>query len=152
MNQQNVSETIPNIPLHIGVKDLKAVAYFTLLPPFTNWSKYYMLPVNKLRLRFKDWVELIPLGPDNEDINAISSKFYVPKGKSKVLQFQSNKVLELYLEISHETYSEVLDHLEELQNEEVHLLSITSLHIYPDTHKTLTLLLYRLEFRSNQGR
>ena len=59
----------------------------------------------------------------------------MPKGKLKVLQFQSNKVLELYLEISHETYSEVLDHLEELQNEEVHLLSFTSLHIYPDTHK-----------------
>jgi hypothetical protein len=70
-------------------------------------------------LRFKDWVELIPLGPDNEDINAILNKFYVPKGKSKVLQFQANKVLELYLEIGYETYSGVLERLEELQNEEV---------------------------------
>jgi hypothetical protein len=116
---QNISETVSNIPLHIGVQDLKAVAYFTLLPLYSRWSKDHSLSIDDLRLRFKDWVELIPLGPDNEDINAISSKFYVPKGKSKVLQFQPNKVLDLYLEISYETYSQVLERLEDLQNEEV---------------------------------
>lgn len=118
---QNISETISNIPLHIGVRDLKAVAYFTLLPLFVKWSKNHALSIEDLRLRFKEWVELIPQGPDDEDINAISNKFYVPKGKSKTLQFQPSKVLDLYLEIGYETYSRVMEHLEELlQNEEVH--------------------------------
>ena len=115
---QNISETISNIPLHIGVEDLKAVAYFTLLPLFIKWSKNHTLSIEDLRLRFKDWVELISQGPDDEDVNAITNKFFVPKGKSKVPQFQPNKVLDLFLEIGYETYSRVLEHLE-LQNEEV---------------------------------
>jgi hypothetical protein len=73
-------------------------------------------------LRFKDWVELISQGPDDEDINAITNKFYVPKGKSKALQFQPNKVLDLYLEIGYETYNRVLERLEGLQDEEVRYL------------------------------
>ncbi len=73
------------------MKDLKAIAYFTLLPLFSKWSKEFPLSVNDLQLRFKDWVELIPLGPKDEDVNAISSKFFIPKGKSKALQFQPNK-------------------------------------------------------------
>ncbi|KAF8510666.1 hypothetical protein BU17DRAFT_69950 [Hysterangium stoloniferum] len=86
----NISETISNIPLHIGVRDLKAVAYFTLLPLFTKWSKNQPLSINDLWLCFKDWVELIPLGSDNEDIN-----------------------------ISYESYTKALDCLEELQNEKI---------------------------------
>jgi hypothetical protein len=118
---QNISETVSNIPLHIGVKDLKAIAYFTLLPLFSKWSKQFPLSIDDLQLRFKDWVELIPLGDkDNgEDVNAISSKFFVPKGKSKALQFQPNKVLDLYLELSNDRYREILDHLDDIENNAV---------------------------------
>ena len=101
-----------NIPLYIGVKDLKSVTYFTLLPLFVKWSKNHALSINDLWLHFKEWVKLIPLGPDDEDINVISSKFFQPKGKLKVLHFQSNKVLDLYLEISYEVYTQVLECLE----------------------------------------
>ena len=38
------------------------------------WSKDYTLAIEDLWLHFKDWVELIPAGPDNEDVGAISSK------------------------------------------------------------------------------
>jgi hypothetical protein len=44
-------------------------------------------------------VELIPAGPDDEDVGAISSRFFLLKGKSKTIQFHPNKVLELYLEL-----------------------------------------------------
>lgn len=67
-----------------------------------------------LRLRFKDWVELIPTGPGDEDINAISSKFFLPKGKMKTLQFSSKKVLELYLELAHDRYAKIITRLEEM--------------------------------------
>ncbi len=116
---QNISETVSNIPLHIGVKDLKAIAYFTLLPLFSKWSKEFPLSVNDLQLRFKDWIELIPLGPKDKDVNAISSKFFVPKGKSKALQFQPNKVLDLYLELSNDRYHEILDYLDDIENDAV---------------------------------
>jgi hypothetical protein len=84
-----------------------------------RWSKDYPLLLDDLRLRTKEWVELIPMGPGDEDINAISIKFFAPKGKSKVIQFQSNKVLGLYLELGYEQYRKALDHLDDLENQAV---------------------------------
>ena len=37
----------------------------------------------------------MPAGPGNEDVGVISSRFFLPKGKFKVIQFHPNKVLEL---------------------------------------------------------
>ena len=82
-----------------------------------KWSKGYTLAIEDLRLRFKDWVELIPAGPDNEDVGAISSKFFLPKGKSKTIQFNSNKVLELYLELPYDKYAEILNYLDDMEDQ-----------------------------------
>jgi hypothetical protein len=83
---QNISETISNIPVHIGVQELKNIAYLTLLPPFIKWSKNDFLNISDLCLCFKDWVELIPLGSGNEDVDAITRtlmqfhpNFFYPK-------------------------------------------------------------------------
>ena len=116
---QNISETISNIPVYIGVRALKGITYYTLLPPFMKWSKDCTLAIEDLRLRFKDWVELVPAGPDNEDVGAISSKFFLPKGKSKTIQFHPNKVLELYLELSYDKYAEILNHLDDIEDQSV---------------------------------
>ena len=75
------------------------------------------LLIEDLRLRFKDWVELIPAGPGDEDVNAISSRFFQPKGKMKTLQFVSNKVLELYLELAHDRYAMILARLQQMDAE-----------------------------------
>lgn len=91
---------------------MKDVGYFTLLPLFSKWSKEYYLPIEDVRLRFKDWVELIHLGLKDKDIDAISSKFFAPKGKSKVPHFQPNKVLDLYMELSYDQHLNILDHIE----------------------------------------
>ena len=114
---QNISETISNIPVHIGVQELKNIVYLTLLPPFIKWSKNDFPNTSDLHLHFKDWVELIPLGSGNEDVDAISSKFFLPKGKSKTIQFYPNKVLELYLELVFDRYAEILNRLEEMEEE-----------------------------------
>ena len=82
-----------------------------------------------LRLRFKDWVELIPAGPGDQDINAISFKFFVPKGKMKIPQFTSKKVLELYLELVHEQYADIVSHLDMAEMEDNLVCSIYSLVI-----------------------
>lgn len=66
-----------------------------------------------VHLHFKDWVELIPVGPGHEDVGMISSKFFLPKGKLKVVQFHPNKVLDLYLELAYERYAEILACLED---------------------------------------
>jgi hypothetical protein len=95
------------------------------LPPFAKWSKDQPLLINELRLRFNDWVELIPLGAGNDDINAISSKFFQLRGKSKTPRLQLNKVLLMYLEISYETYCQVSERLDELQLEDIHNQPIT---------------------------
>ena len=93
--------------------------YFTLLPPFIKWTKECCtLAFEELRLRFKDWVELIPAGSDHEDVGTISSKFFLPKGKNKTIQFHPNKVLELYLELPHDKYVEVQNYLKDLVHPE----------------------------------
>lgn len=105
--------------MHIGVKALKAVTYYTLLPLFIDWSKGYVIVIDKVRLRSKEWVEMIPQGQgdSDDDVDAISSHFYVEKrGKSKGPQFQRNKVLPVYIELMHKEYVKVMDRLEELEN------------------------------------
>ena len=72
-------ETISNIPLNIGVGHLKAVVYFTILPLFLKWSHDYPLSINDIKLHNKNWVELLPKGLGNEDLNAIESEFFTFK-------------------------------------------------------------------------
>ena len=74
------------------------------------------MAMEDLQLQFKDWVELIPVGPGNTDMGAITSKFFLPKGKLKTLQSQSKKVVELYLELAYDRYTEILVHLEDMDN------------------------------------
>jgi hypothetical protein len=126
---QNISETIFNIPVHIGVQELKNIAYLTLLPPFLIWSKDDILAIKDLCLRFKDWVELIPLEHGHEDVGTISSKFFQPKGRLKTIQFNPNKVLELYLELAYSRYAEILGHLEDMEDELVRLLHLWTVFI-----------------------
>jgi hypothetical protein len=78
----------------------------------------------------KDWVELIPLGSGNKDIDAISSKFFLPKGKLETIQFHPNKVLELYLELIFDKYAEVLNRLEEMEEESVTQVCLVFLKVY----------------------
>ena len=85
--------------------------------------------MDDLRLRFKDWVELIPAGLGDQDVNAISSKFFQPKGKTKTLQFTSKKVLELYLELVHEQYADIVARLDIAEMEDNLVCSIYSLVI-----------------------
>jgi hypothetical protein len=97
-----------------------------------KWSKNDTLDIEDLRLRFKDWVELVPLGSGDEDINAIASKFFVAKGKLKTVQFHPGKGLELYLELPYSRYAEILQRLEELEEEEVHFWPCCLTVLYSD--------------------
>ena len=96
--------------------------YYTLLPLFVDWSKGYLLVIDNVWLCSKDWVEMIPRGNDSDDVDAISSHFYVEKrGKSKgPLQIQRNKVLPVCIELIYKEYLKVMDHLKELENALVH--------------------------------
>jgi hypothetical protein len=109
---KDITETISNIPLNIGVTDLKSVAYFTILPIFVKWSHDYPLSIENVKLRYKNWVEMLPKGPGDEDKNAIESEFYTIKGKAKTRQFLPNKVLDIYLGISYSMRCEIEDHID----------------------------------------
>jgi len=80
---------------------------------FLKWSHSYPLSIDDVKLRNKNWVELLPKGPSNEDLNAIESDFYTFKGKSKTRHFSANKVLDLYLGIGYTLRSEIESHIEE---------------------------------------
>ena len=52
----------------------------------------------------------------------ISAKFFQLKERSKGIQFNPNKVLELYLELAYNWYAEILRCLEDMEDEPVCLL------------------------------
>lgn len=69
-------------------------------------------------------MELIPAGPGNGDTGAIASKFFLPKGKLKTIQFHPNKVLELYLELAYDRYAAILTRLEDMEQDDLQVRSI----------------------------
>ena len=79
------------------------IAYFTILPLFLKRSHDYLLYVSMddVKLCSKNWVEMLPKGPGDEDADATENKFFTIKSKAKTCQFLPNKMLDLYLGISH---------------------------------------------------
>jgi len=105
---QNLYEAVNNIPVHIGVSNLKHILYHALLPQFLDWSKGFPLSIEECELRDKNWVQLLPRQPD---INAIAEQFFEAKPRSKVKVFSSKKSADLSLCVKNEKYQEVLQHL-----------------------------------------
>lgn len=56
---------------------------------------------------------MLPKGPDDQDVDAIENEFFTTKGKAKTRQFLPNKVLDLYLGISHKLRCEIDTYIEE---------------------------------------
>ena len=104
------------MPVHIGVCDLKNVAFLTLHPLFLKWSKNAAVDLDQLRLRNKDWVEMIPR-PGVQDIDAIAAKFFIAKGKARNVLFHAGKGVEVFLKLQQETYLEILFCLENDESE-----------------------------------
>ncbi|KAH9476800.1 hypothetical protein JR316_0010715 [Psilocybe cubensis] len=104
-------EAVSNIPVHIGLTDLKRVMYYALLPQFLEWSKGFPLRINDCVVRNKLWVELIPKQPD---VDAISEHFFSFKGRNKLSKiFTPKQGIELYLCITHRLYESIIDHITE---------------------------------------
>jgi hypothetical protein len=95
------------------------IVFVTLLPLFLKWSKNTtVLGVDDVRLRNKDGVELVPIS-GTPDVDAIASKYFVPKGKSKVVQFVGKGRTEVSLELQYDKYNEVLTNLDALEEQEM---------------------------------
>ena len=77
------------------------------------------LSIDDVKLRNKNWVETLPKGPGNEDVNAIESEFFILKGKAKTCHYLPNKVLDLYLGISYMKWCEIDDYIEEYNTNSV---------------------------------
>jgi hypothetical protein len=105
---KNISETINNVPVHVGAVQLKTICYLTILPVFLKWSKgtSATLDIDEVILRQKDWVEIV-LVKGVEDVDVIAKPFFIPRGKNKTVQFHPGKGADLNLEISAEKYNAV---------------------------------------------
>lgn len=57
---------------------------------------------------------MLPKGTGDQDVDAIESNFFTFKGKSKARQFLPNKVLDLYLGISHKLRCDIENYVEQL--------------------------------------
>ena len=88
---------------------------------FTAWSHDYPLSIDDVKLRFKNWVEIFPKGPGEEDVNAIENEFFTLRGKGKTCQFLDKKVLDLYLSITYSLRNDIENHIE---SEELKTISV----------------------------
>jgi len=96
----DIFEALSNIPVHIGVQELKFIAYHALLPQYIKWSKNFSLTFEGCELRNKQWVEFVPKHPD---IDAVADKFFDCKGRNKTLKVFSASLrqgIEIYLVIT----------------------------------------------------
>ncbi|KIM36153.1 hypothetical protein M413DRAFT_449355 [Hebeloma cylindrosporum] len=107
----NLYEAVNNIPVHIGVSNLKHILYHALHPQFLDWSKGFPLSIEECELRDKNWVQLLPRQPD---IDAIAEQFFEAKARSKVKVFSAKKSADLSLCVKNEKYQDVLQHLIDL--------------------------------------
>jgi len=124
---KNITETFGNVPVDIGVEDLKTACHITVQPLFLNWLKGVSLDRSEVQLRFKNWLELVPQDPD---MNAIADKFIVAKGRNGAKKFAEGHGITLYLAISYEKYERALAH------------SIDELSESDDVSDTLIILLH----------
>lgn len=111
-------ETQGNIPVHIGVNDLKTLCFYTVLPSFAKWSMGYHLEIEDVKLRDKKWVEFVERVPDKD---AIADQFFQFIGKgSRIRKFKGGQA-ELVLEIEYDKYCKINEHreLEEDKRQEV---------------------------------
>jgi len=83
---------------------------------FLKWSNNATVDLDQLRLRNKDWVEMIPR-PGVQDIDAIAAKFFIAKGKARNVLFHAGKGVEVFLELQQETYLEIVFCLENNESE-----------------------------------
>jgi hypothetical protein len=105
------------VHVHIGAAELKSLVYFSLLPKYLQWSHDMVLDMNACELRTKDWVELLPKFPD---IDAISEKFFVFKGRNKAVKmFSAKSGIDLSLIIQHNKYEAILSHLQDLEESNI---------------------------------
>lgn len=72
--------------------------------------------MDDVKLRNKSWVEMLPKGPGDEDVDAIESEFFTFKGKAKTCQYLPNKVLDLYLGISYAKRIKIDNYIEDSYN------------------------------------
>ncbi|KAF7368080.1 hypothetical protein MSAN_00874100 [Mycena sanguinolenta] len=113
----DIFAVIPNIPVSIGARDLKAVVYHALLPQIIRWLRGYDVSEIEFSLRKQHWIEIIPSG--YPDVNAIADDFFTMKpaktgGSTRI--FSNKNPAKLYLAIDNPTFDKIADFFDKLDN------------------------------------
>lgn len=99
----NIAESMNNIPVNIGVKELKDIVFTMLLKPFFKWFNDFPLSLDDVVLRDKNWVEYVALDPQR-DANAVSASFFSVKGRRGTKKFNPGQGIDVLLELPWEKF------------------------------------------------
>ncbi|KAI9058571.1 hypothetical protein FKP32DRAFT_1687188, partial [Trametes sanguinea] len=72
-----ITETIGNVNVHIGARELKQLAWAQLQPGWTQYAQGYPLALDDLVLRNKSWARIEPGFPDDRDV--LAGEFFKEK-------------------------------------------------------------------------
>ena len=104
-----------DIPVHIGVRDLKLTGILAVAHKYTKWTNGLILRVDDVELRSATWEEYLPRAEGANDIDAIASRFFkIVRGKRKFER--GKKPLELVLALPYDLYETALAHREEAED------------------------------------
>lgn len=79
-----MSETIADVPVHIGAVELKKILYDQILPLWKRRTNNFPLPIDHIIMRSEKWVVLAPRNPD---IDIIADQFFkIGKKGSRVFK------------------------------------------------------------------
>ncbi|KAL4269042.1 hypothetical protein AB1N83_001843 [Pleurotus pulmonarius] len=109
-NITNIMEAIGNVPVHIGVAELKDLLFGALKERWDRYSKSFPLHAGDVTMRCKDWT---PMRVSEPDVDAVLHYFQKKKGKNLVIEVKENKKNIVYLEVPMEIINQVLTLLEE---------------------------------------
>ncbi|KAI0640540.1 hypothetical protein C8Q79DRAFT_443227 [Trametes meyenii] len=111
-----ITETISDVDVHIGAKQLKQLAWDQLRPVWQRYAEGFPLSLDVLTLRDQHWARIDPKVPD---VDAIASLFFkqdkrkpAPPGQEPVKKFDVGKGATVYLHLPPEVHQAFEDHLE----------------------------------------
>ncbi|GLB40064.1 hypothetical protein LshimejAT787_0705740 [Lyophyllum shimeji] len=98
-------EAVDHIPVHIGAVDLKRTLYDAVIPKWNAWTRNFPLPIEKIAMRDRLWVELKPRNPDCDVI----ARYFFKSGKNGALTFKPGTKTIIQFHVPNELYNAMLD-------------------------------------------
>ncbi|KAI9058420.1 hypothetical protein FKP32DRAFT_1680825 [Trametes sanguinea] len=109
----NITETINQVSVHIGARELKKLAWQELYPAWQRFSEGFRLSLDDLVLRDQKWAKIVPREPD---CDVIAHEFFKEKKPGAGLKFDPSKKTKVFLHLPDYIWVELESYLSDCED------------------------------------